>query len=94
MNDTIQGLWRRGGHNGQDFVKWVMSKILFNELASQYSWLGLKKGDIFKIITVGKRRRVRLRRSWNKNMRDNMRKRNLEEEALDRETWKLGVPGQ
>ncbi|KAF5277552.1 hypothetical protein FQA39_LY18464 [Lamprigera yunnana] len=35
MNDTIQGLSRIGGLNGQDFVKRVTSMVLSNELASQ-----------------------------------------------------------
>ncbi|KAF5283442.1 hypothetical protein FQA39_LY04818 [Lamprigera yunnana] len=39
-NDTIQGLSRIGGLNGQNFVKRVTSMVLSNELASHYSWLG------------------------------------------------------
>ncbi|KAF5284476.1 hypothetical protein FQA39_LY17011 [Lamprigera yunnana] len=49
MNDTIQEL-SRIGHNGQDSVKRVMSKVLSNELASQYSWLGLKKKIFSKLL--------------------------------------------
>ncbi|KAF5302229.1 hypothetical protein FQA39_LY10268 [Lamprigera yunnana] len=50
INDTIQELSRIEGHNGQDFVKRVMSKVLSNELASHYSWLGLKQKIFSKLL--------------------------------------------
>ncbi|KAF5293807.1 hypothetical protein FQA39_LY03292 [Lamprigera yunnana] len=52
IRDNIQELSRIGGPNGQDFVKRVMSKVLSNELASQYSWLGLKKKKIFSKLLL------------------------------------------
>ncbi|KAF5300542.1 hypothetical protein FQR65_LT09163 [Abscondita terminalis] len=52
MNNMIQELSRIGGCHGQDFVKRVMSKILSNEVASGYSWLGLKKKKIFSKLLL------------------------------------------
>ncbi|KAL6445160.1 hypothetical protein ACFW04_002205 [Cataglyphis niger] len=47
--EVVIELSRFGGANPKIIIKRIMEKVFFNELAMQYSWLGLKKKKIFLI---------------------------------------------
>ncbi|KAK4882254.1 hypothetical protein RN001_005573 [Aquatica leii] len=46
-DDPVLEISKIGGCNVPEFIKRVLPKILSNEVASCYSWFGLKKKKIF-----------------------------------------------
>ncbi|KAK5642720.1 hypothetical protein RI129_008887 [Pyrocoelia pectoralis] len=53
LNDMIDEVSKIGGNNISEFVKRAMSRLISNEVGSEYSWMGLKQKKIFsKLIVV------------------------------------------
>ncbi|KAF5275147.1 hypothetical protein FQR65_LT16767 [Abscondita terminalis] len=52
LNDVIDEISKIGGKNVQEFVKRTMSRIISNEVGSQYSWIGLKQKKNFSKLLV------------------------------------------